>query len=66
MGRPRTVGGDRQAPAISVRLRPFLMDHVERWAADGGKSRSDVARELIEEAVAGRLLAAEKAAKRKK
>jgi hypothetical protein len=55
MGRPRSVGGDVQAPAISVRLRPDVMAHVERWASSTGRKRSDVARELIEEAIADRI-----------
>jgi hypothetical protein len=31
------------------------MAHVERWASSTGRKRSDVARELIEEAIAVRM-----------
>jgi hypothetical protein len=31
------------------------MAHVERWASSTGRKRSDVARELIEEAIADRI-----------
>ena len=64
MGRPRSIGDDAQAPAVSVRLHPNVMAQIERWAINNGKKRSDVVRELVEEAIAGRMKATRRPAKR--
>ena len=55
MGRPRSVSGDTDddlAPAIAVRLRRSILAKVEAWAANSGVSRSDVIRDMVEQALA--------------
>jgi Ribbon-helix-helix protein, copG family len=52
MGRPRSVSDDDLAPAVAVRLRRSILAKVEAWAANSGVSRSDVIRDMVEQALA--------------
>jgi hypothetical protein len=52
MGRPRSVSEDDLAPAVSVRLRRSILAKVEARAADSAVSRSDVIRDMVEQALA--------------
>jgi hypothetical protein len=55
-GRPRTG----MKPTVAVRLSPDLLAHVDQMAADTGKKRSDVIRDIVGEAFAGRAIGAAK------
>lgn len=65
IGRPRSVSDDDPAPAVAVRLPPGIAAHVDRLAADSGKKRSEVIRDLVAEAIAGRAEDGMKSTKRK-
>src|SRR5262245_11539846 len=53
-------------PAVAVRLPPGVLAQVDQLAAAGGMKRSDVIRELVGEAIAGRMIEYGKAARKKK
>jgi hypothetical protein len=55
MGRPRSVSDaedDDLAPAVAVRFRRSILAKVEASAANAGVSRSDVIRDMVEQALA--------------
>jgi Arc/MetJ-type ribon-helix-helix transcriptional regulator len=51
MGRPRSVSENGLAPAVAVRLPLEILAEIDRMAANSGKKRSDVIRELVTAAV---------------
>jgi predicted DNA binding CopG/RHH family protein len=65
-GRPRTVSDNDTAPAVAVRLPKHLLTQVDTWAAEEGMKRSDVIREMVAYAIAGRIIDGEKASRRGK
>ena len=51
VGRPRSVGEDGPATAISVRLPVDVVAELEVMAAEKGMRRSDVLRDLVIRAI---------------
>lgn len=55
LGRPRTVSDNEEAPALGVRFRPGTYAQIERLAEASGKRKGDIVRDLVDEALAGRI-----------
>jgi hypothetical protein len=55
MGRPRAVSDNGQAPGYSSAVRPGIYAHIDRMSASSGRRKSAIIRELVDEAIAGRI-----------